>query len=103
MNFKESKEYREMISLLNVENVIDSKVVFQVYLDNIFTFHIKDTEKIHEFNVICEEMLFREMLLTELLDARELKYIEYGIYENNKIQSDIFWNINFQNKSDADN
>jgi hypothetical protein len=48
-------------------------------------------------------MLFREMLLTELLDARELKYIEYGIYENNKIQSDIFWTINFQNKSDADN
>jgi hypothetical protein len=91
----ESKEYREIISLLSVENVIEELLFFQMYSDNIFTYHIKDVEKIHEFNFVCEDMLFREMLVTELFDVKNLKYIQYLIIEDDKIQSEITWNINF--------
>ena len=78
MNFKETQEYKKIIDLLKVENVIDEIVFFQCYSDNIFTYHIKDTEKIHEFNLICEDVLFREMLVTEILSVENLKYFEYS-------------------------
>lgn len=94
MNFKETQEYKKIIDLLKVENVIDEIVFFQCYSDNIFTYHIKDTEKIHEFNLICEDVLFREMLVTEILSVENLKYFEYCICEDEKKLIEISWSIN---------
>lgn len=94
MNFKETQEYKKIIDLLKVENVIDEIVFFQCYSDNIFTYHIKDTKKIHEFNFICEDVLFREMLVTEILSVENLKYFEYCICEDEKKLIEISWSIN---------
>ena len=94
MNFKETQEYKKIIDLLKVENVIDEVVFFQCYSDNIFTYHIKYTEKIHEFNFICEDILFREMLVTEILSVERLKYFEYCICEEEKKLIEINWSIN---------
>jgi hypothetical protein len=94
MSFKDTQEYKKIIDLLKVENVINEWTFFQCYSDNIFTYHVKDTEKTHEFNFICEDILFREMLVTELLSIENLKYFEYCICEEEKKLIEISWSIN---------
>ena len=94
MNFKETQEYKKIIDLLKVENVMNEWTFFQCYSDNIFTYHVKYTEKTHEFNFICEDILFREMLVTEILSVENLKYFEYCICEEEIKMIEINWSIN---------
>jgi hypothetical protein len=81
MEFKESKEYNEiLIDLVDANFKLTELATFACHADNIATYSIEQGNFHYEFNIIADETFLSEMELDELLNLKRVKYFQYSIY-----------------------
>jgi len=90
--FKKSEEYQEIVKELNLNNVINQNAHFICYNDSMATFGVYDTdESYHEFNIICDDCFFNQMLVDELLHLDRIVFFEYAIYLDSELLGKRTW------------
>ena len=60
--------------------ILYKKAKFSCFSDGIFTYSYSSHITNWEFNIICTDVLLDKMTIKELLELKNIKYFENGIY-----------------------
>lgn len=78
--FKKSEEYAKIKKELEIENLINEVATFESFADDIFTFKIEKNNIIHEFNIICDDIILKELSVFLLLELKSISYFNHSIF-----------------------
>jgi len=79
-----------------VNGVFYKKAKFKSFCDGLFSYCYSNHSLVFEFNVICEDFLLDKMTIKELLDLKNIKHFNFGIYDRktlNKIASTFYTDL----------
>lgn len=63
-----------------ISKILYNKAKFSCFSDNIFTFEYSNHSTYWEFNIICDDSIFRNMTIKNLLELKNIKYFENSVY-----------------------
>ena len=80
--FKESKAYEEIIKELQHLKIEKDTANFDCYVDGLFCYYYKQDEiYLHEFCIVCDDIMLANMPILELLNLKGVKYFKHGVYD----------------------
>lgn len=96
--FKESEEYAKIKKELETINLINEVAAFESFADDIFTFSFEEDDIMHEFNIICDDVILKDMSIESLLELKRVSYFSHSIFLRNKyddfsLEARVTWSL----------
>jgi hypothetical protein len=80
--FKESKCYVKIKNELHSLQIEKEIANFDCYVDNIFSYYYyHDDNLMHEFSIICDDIMLSKMHILELLELKHILYFSHRVYD----------------------
>ena len=80
--FKDSEAYQEIKKELQYAEIVNKSAKFDCYVDGIFCYYYKeDVYFLHEFSILCDDIMLADMPIIELLDLKRVQYFSHAVYD----------------------
>ena len=86
--FKRSEEYAKIKKELEIIKALNKWALFECYIDSIATFGFREDSTYHQFNIICDDIFSRGMMISELLDLKRITFFSHTIFLGQQKKAD---------------
>jgi hypothetical protein len=80
---KEKKEFEVFKLKFKEFGILNEFAIFECYGDNIFTFGYYRDHLYYQIDIICDDDLTREMLISDILELKTITFLDINVFDKN--------------------